>query len=115
MAVASENPMRFPEPAGSKTKSTVARPPDPDQRPLLARRVSGVVAMPYEQPDLKLSPSWNGESIPSAAPLVESAPAQGTVASKMARDLPYAASASGLLAQSVNASGGPTVAMRLRR
>ena len=115
IAVASENPLRFPEPAGSKTKLTVARPPDPDQRPLLARRVSGVVAMPYEQPDLKLSPGWNGESLPSTAPSVDSAPAQGTIASQMARNLSYAAGASGLVAQSVNASGGQAVAMRLRR
>ena len=115
VAVASENPLRFPEPAGVKTKFPVARPPDPDHRPLLARRVSGVVAMPYEQSDLKLSPSWNGESIPSTAPSVDSPPAQGTIASQTARDSPYAAGASGSLAYSANASGGPTVAMRLRR
>ena len=115
LAVASENPLRFPEAAGSKAKLMVARPPDADQRPLLARRVSGVMAMPYEQPDLKLSPGWNGESLPSTAPSVDRAPAQGTIASQVAREAPYAAAASGFPANSVNASGGQAIAMRLRR
>ena len=115
IAVAPANPLRFPEPAGSKTKLTAARPPDADQRPLLARRVSGVVAMPYEQPDLKLSPGWNGESLPSTAPSVDSAPALGTVASQTARNLPYAPGPNSSLAYSVNASIEQAVAMRLRR
>ena len=115
IAVAAENPLRFPEPAGSKLKLTVARPSDPDQRPLLARRVSGVVAMPYEQPDFKLSSSWNGENIPSATPSVDSAPAQGTIASQITRNLPYPARTSGVLENNVNAVGGQAVAMRLRR
>ena len=115
IAVAPENPLRFPEPASSKTKLTVARPPDPDKRPLLARRLSGVVAMPYEQPDLKLSPSWNGENAPSVTPSVDSAPAQGTIASQIARNSPYLASTSGVLEYSGNASGGQAVATRLRR
>ena len=115
IAVAPENPLRFPEPAGSKTKLTVARPPDAGPRPLLARRVSGVVAMPYEQPELKLSPSWNGENVPSVTPSVDGAPAQGTIASQIARNFPYPASTSGVLEYSVNASGGQAIAMRLRR
>ena len=115
IAVAPENPLRFPELASSKTKLTVARPPDPDKRPLLARRVSGVVAMPYEQLDLKLSPSWNGENAPSVTPSVDSAPAQGTIASQIARNSLYSASTSGGVGYSVTASGGQTVAMRLRR
>ena len=115
IAVAPENPLRFPEPAGSKTKLTVARPPDADQRPLLARRVSGVVAMPYEQPELKLSPGWNGESLPSTAPSVDHAAAPGTIASQTARHVPYAAGPNSSLAYSVNASRELAVAMRLRR
>jgi len=115
IAVAPENPLRFPEPAGPKAKLIVARPPDPNQRSLFARRVSGVVAMPYEQPDLKLSPSWNGENVPSVTPSVDSAPAQGTIASQIARNFPYPASTSGVLEYSVKASGGQAVAMRLRR
>jgi tetratricopeptide (TPR) repeat protein len=115
IAVAPENPLRFPEPAGPKAKLIVARPPDPNQRSLFARRVSGVGAMPYEQPDLKLSPSWNGENVPSVTPSVDSAPAQGTIASQIARNFPYPASTSGVLEYSVKASGGQAVAMRLRR
>ena len=115
IAVPSENPLRFPEAAGSKTNLVVARPPDPDQRPLLARRVSGVVAMPYEQPDLKLSPGWNGESLPSTAPSVDRAPAQGTMASQVSRELAGAAGGDGFRANNVNASGGQAVAMRLWR
>ncbi len=115
IAVASENPLRFPDPAGSKAKSVVARPQDLDQRPLIARRVSGVVAMPYEQSGLKLSPSWNGESVPSAASTVDSAPAQGTLASQAVRNLPSAASASAMLANSVDVIGGQAVAQRLKR
>jgi tetratricopeptide (TPR) repeat protein len=115
IAVAPENPLRFPEPAGAKTKLTVARPPDPDQRPLIARRVSGVVVMPYEQPDWKLSPSWNGESGPSLTSSVDSAPAQGTIASQIVRLAPYSASASGGMDYGVSASGGQAVATRLRR
>ena len=115
IAVASENPLRFPEPAGSNTKSIIARPPDPDQRPLIARRVSGVVAMPYEESELKLSPGWNGQSVPSATPLVDSAPAQGTIASRSDDRSPSAASASGMLAYGANGIGGEAVALRLRR
>ena len=115
MAVASENPLRFPDPAGSKTQSIVARPRDPDHRPVIARRVSGVVAMPYEQSDLKLSPSWNGESVPSVAPSVDSAPAKGTLASQTAQNLPSAASSSATLANGVDAIGGQAAAQRLKR
>ena len=115
IAVASENPLRFPEPASSNTKSIIARPPDPDQRPLIARRVSGVVAMPYEASELKLSPGWNGQSVPSATPLVDSAPAQGTIASRSDDRSPSAASASGMLAYGANGIGGEAVALRLRR
>ena len=77
--------------------------------------MSGVVAMPYEQLDLKLSPSWNGENAPSVTPSVDSAPAQGTIASQIARNSLYSASTSGGVGYSVTASGGQTVAMRLRR
>ena len=71
--------------------------------------------MPYEQPDFKLSSSWNGENIPSATPSVDSAPAQGTIASQITRNLPYPARTSGVLENNVNAVGGQAVAMRLRR
>jgi hypothetical protein len=115
VAVAPENPLRFPEPAGSKTKLIVARASDPHQRPILARRVSGVVAMPYEQPDLKLSPGWNGDSAPSVTPSVDSAPAQGTIASQTAPNFLHPARTVGMVEHSVNTSGGQAVATRLRR
>ncbi len=115
ISVAAENPLRFPESTDLKLKSIVARPQGPEHRPLNARRVSGVVAMPYERPDLKLSPGWNGESVPSAAPSVDSAPAQGTIASQASRHSSSAAGASGMLTYSADAIGAQAVALRLKR
>ena len=115
MAVAAENPLRFPESGEPKTKPFAGRPRDPDQRPLVARRVAGVTAMPYETGGLKLAPGWTGASDPSETPLADSPPAQGTIASQMGLNAPTSAPPNGRMSNTVSASGAQAVSLRLRR
>ncbi len=106
LAVAMENPLRFPDPAARKTGAEVARPREPEQRQLVARRVSGVTAMPYERFGFALLPGWNGASEPSDSSMIDRAPAQGTIAAQADAAPPV-----GVVASSASQS----VAMRLRR
>ncbi|MEH3148512.1 MAG: hypothetical protein PGN34_25035 [Methylobacterium frigidaeris] len=82
IAVVGDNPMRF-FPAGSPALDRVRdgdyrRDPRGDP-PLVARRVPGVGAMPYERLGYALLPGWNGADAPGT-PLADQRPAVGTLA-----------------------------------
>ncbi|MGH1573745.1 hypothetical protein ACRAWG_27765 [Methylobacterium sp. P31] len=59
VAVAAENPLRFPELPDPARASEYLREPHGAQ-PLVARRVPGIGAMPYERYGFTLLPGWNG-------------------------------------------------------
>jgi tetratricopeptide (TPR) repeat protein len=74
-AVSPENPLRFPE---SDRVGGALRPRAQDVRPLVARRVGGVPAMPYEPLGFTLLPGWNGQAGPDDS-AAERLPARGTL------------------------------------
>jgi tetratricopeptide (TPR) repeat protein len=78
VAVAAENPLRFPEPTDQGREAEFLREPR-GTPPLVARRVPGVGAMPYERYGFTLLPGWNGldRATPQAAQPV---PPAGTLA-----------------------------------
>jgi hypothetical protein len=88
--VATENPFRFrpipmangPRPVGSSTPpaADVALQTDPARGPgqLVARRVPGVGAMPYEQYGFSLLPGWNGVETASWPPASQQVAPAGT-------------------------------------
>lgn len=74
-AVSPENPLRFPE----ITRGGEAfRAPATEARPLVARRVGGVLAMPYEALGFTLLPAWNGQTGPSDVATADRPPARDT-------------------------------------
>jgi tetratricopeptide (TPR) repeat protein len=76
VAVSPENPLRFPD---SAARDDGARPRSHEARPLVARRVEGVTAMPYERLGFALLPGWNGSAEPSALSSAERPPVRGTL------------------------------------
>ena len=75
-AASPENPLRFPEVArgGELFRARAA-----EVRPLVARRVGGVVAMPYEPLGFALLPGWNGQASPDDRGVADRQPARGTL------------------------------------
>ncbi|SFM78350.1 hypothetical protein [Methylobacterium pseudosasicola] len=78
ISVVAENPLRFPELTDKGREAEFLREPR-DAQPLVARRVPGVGAMPYERYGFTLLPGWNGldRATPQAAQAV---PPVGTLA-----------------------------------
>lgn len=76
LAVAAENPLRF---AAGPGGGRVAVPPAAGRMPLVARRVGGVVAMPYEAFGLALAPGWSGDGRASARSAAEAGAPAGTL------------------------------------
>jgi tetratricopeptide (TPR) repeat protein len=74
-AVSPENPLRFPE---TGRMGDAVRPRGQEARPLVARRVGGVPAMPYEPLGFTLLPGWNGQAGPGDN-TAERPPARGTL------------------------------------
>lgn len=79
IAVSPENPARFPDQGTVKSPGDVWRPRSQESAPLVARRVGGVTAMPYERFGYTLLPGWNGATEPSDTPEVDRLPARGTL------------------------------------
>lgn len=79
VAVSPENPLRFPDLSARAAAGDAARPRGPEARPLVARRVEGVTAMPYERLGFALLPGWNGSAEPSALSSAERPPVRGTL------------------------------------
>ncbi|KQP24091.1 tetratricopeptide repeat protein [Methylobacterium sp. Leaf100] len=80
LAVALDNPLRFPAPSAQRLVTenppgTYAPEPVMPAPPLVARRVPGAGAMPYERYGFALLPGYNGSDKPSGMPL----PAAGTL------------------------------------
>jgi tetratricopeptide (TPR) repeat protein len=88
-AVSPENPLRFPEIARS---AEPLRPRAAEARPLVARRVGGVTAMPYEPLGFALLPGWNGQAGPGDIAAGERPPARGTLWAETATQSQGAAS-----------------------
>ena len=78
LAVAAENPLRFPEPSERGRDADFLREPRATQ-PLVARRVPGISAMPYERYGFTLLPAWNGLDRPTPQAGLSMPPA-GTLA-----------------------------------
>ncbi|MDP4022412.1 hypothetical protein Q8W71_07245 [Methylobacterium sp. NEAU 140] len=78
VAVSAENPTRFPEPAERARDGEYLREPRA-QEPLVAHRVPGVGAMPYERYGYTLLPAWNGLDRPTP-PSAQPTPPAGTLA-----------------------------------
>jgi tetratricopeptide (TPR) repeat protein len=89
-AVSPENPLRFPEIARG---TEPARPRATENRPLVARRVGGVTAMPYEPLGFTLLPGWNGQAGPGDIAAGERLPARGTLWADTTAQPPKAAAA----------------------
>lgn len=94
-AVSPENPLRFPELARN---GEPFRPRAAEARPLVARRVGGVAAMPYEALGFALLPGWNGQASPDDRSVSQRPPARGTLW----------ADSSGSAAQGASAAGAPS-------
>lgn len=78
VAVSAENALRFPE-AVRQPVADAARS-GPSERPVLvARRVGGVVAMPYEQLGFTLLPGWGGAEQPATIPAAAQPVPRGTL------------------------------------
>lgn len=107
VAVSPENPLRFPEPA--RAAGDAARPRAAEARPLVARRVSGVAAMPYERLGYALLPGWNGGTEPDSGG--ERPPARGTLWAQTEA----APSQRGQVAAEATAGSGDPSALRFRR
>ncbi|MCU0885644.1 MAG: hypothetical protein MUC44_11990 [Beijerinckiaceae bacterium] len=77
LAVAPENPLRFGPvlPASGDAWRTEAA----EARPLAARRVPGVMAMPYERLGFTLLAGWNGVQTASDVRAADKPPASGTL------------------------------------
>lgn len=75
-AISPENPLRFPELARG---GEPFRPRAAEARPLVARRVAGVVAMPYESLGFALLSGWNGQASPDDRTASDRPPARGTL------------------------------------
>lgn len=98
MAVAVENPLRFPAfgMPGAPKASLPPRPPAPSivlqgepvrgAPHLVARRVPGVGPMPYENYGFSLLPGWNGVETATIPPASAQTPSQGTLAAEEAAD-----------------------------
>lgn len=111
IAVSPENPLRFPDAARGATEGF--RPRGGEARPLVARRVGGVTAMPYEALGFTLLPGWNGTAEPAGISASEQRPARGTLwaASPVQNDAPARQPA-----PSDPSSGqGESAALRFRR
>ncbi|TXN41950.1 hypothetical protein FV232_07780 [Methylobacterium sp. WL30] len=78
LPVAAENPFRFPEPSERGREADFLRDAKALQ-PLIARRVPGVPAMPYERYGFTLLPAWNGMDRPTSQAALPLPPA-GTLA-----------------------------------
>ncbi len=85
-AVTPENPLRFPEIARN---ADPARPRVQETSPLVARRVGGVPAMPYESLGFTLLPGWNGQAGPGESASAR-LPARGTLWADAAVQAPIA-------------------------
>lgn len=68
VAVPAENPLRFPEIARPLSGESF-RQREEERQVLVARRVGGVTAMPYEQLGFTLLPGWDGADQPAAIPV----------------------------------------------
>lgn len=108
IAVSPENPLRFPD---SGRGQDGFRPRAQETRPLVARRVGGVTAMPYEPLGFTLLPGWNGAGSPSDIASVERPPANGTLWAQ-SQNHPQAEAAP---AAERNAGDGDAAALRFRR
>jgi len=98
LAVAAENPLRFPAfgMPGAPKASVPPHPPaaqialqqEPVRGPahLVARRVPGVGPMPYENYGFSLLPGWNGIETATSPPASAEAPASGTLSADDAAD-----------------------------
>jgi len=92
-AVMPENPLRFP-PLAATGRSAPAQRPDPALRPdptrglapLVARRVPGIGAMPYERYGFGLLPGWNGIDVATWPPASEQRAPAGSQWSEQAAD-----------------------------
>lgn len=91
-AVSPENPLRFPEVArgGEGSRSRPA-----EAAPLVARRVGGVPAMPYEPLGFALLPGWNGQTRPSDVATADRLPARDTAWAEIMRSPQGAGSLAG--------------------
>ncbi len=88
VAVASDNPLRFAPlfTLGGRVVQAALPGPDPSLRtdpgrgpmPLVARRVPGVGAMPYERYGFSLLPAWNGQETASWPPASQQVAPAGT-------------------------------------
>jgi tetratricopeptide (TPR) repeat protein len=77
-AVSPENPLRFSVLRTVATEDQRVRPRDAAW-PLVARRVPGVGAMPYERYGFTLMPGWDGTTDASSPTSADRAPPQGTL------------------------------------
>ena len=77
-AVSPENPLRFSTLRTVATEDQRGRPRDASW-PLVARRVPGVGAMPYERYGFTLMPGWDGTADASSPTSADRAPPQGTL------------------------------------
>lgn len=112
LPVTPENPLRFgppltPSPDGWRSVR-------PEQRPLVARRVPGVMAMPYERFGFALLPGWNGIQVPADIRAGDRTPATGTLWAR--RDLPNArVHAHNVIPSLLDSQGLAQTAQRFRR
>jgi tetratricopeptide (TPR) repeat protein len=111
IAVSPENPLRFPDAARGANEGF--RPRGAEARPLVARRVGGVTAMPYEQLGFTLLPGWNGAAEPAGISVSEQRPARGTLwaASPAQTDAPARQGAP----SEPHSGQGESAALRFRR
>ncbi len=85
LAVSPENPLRFPPVAARDGgPREIWRPVTPEARPLVARRVQGVTAMPYERLGYALLPGWTGGDAPSALRAADAPAPRGTLWARQA-------------------------------
>lgn len=89
LSVAMENPLRFGQHSGAQPVAIGGRAPSREAGPgLVARRVPGVGAMPYERLGYSLLPGWNGVDRPTIPSAAEQTPPIGTVWAEQAAAAP---------------------------